>query len=509
MKKYILIIVAAVIAFLIGNFIFKSNHELTFNNVLNDLNERREKLSNYDIDAGQYLCTSTSDDIFTSEEVKHLIEYSKPESRLLSIDEALEDVDCLFKIFKYEYGGYVYFGGDEVFEQAKENIVSEINKESEISITKLEEIIANELMFINDGHLRIGNVRINEKFQKKYYSNEKIGFKEDSKGFYTLVDGKKKYLETINNDVNVEMYMKLSIDERGHLVHYIGLNKEDGPVIEKIPIKYMADDASVDEVIDLFRATTTANHKKATFEEILLNDTPVITLRRFDDVGDETFMKDFVESGHKYKDEKALVIDLRGNSGGSSMWGEFWFENYTGYPVQQGGAKILRFGPLHKQFNSLYLHDNHTSYLNKYNMPELNEFAKKYYDSIKDVMNDDSLNYQLIEREYQVVDNGSIIFVLIDKRVGSSAEDFVLNLKTTNNVVVVGSNTYGCSDVLSMINLYLPNSRTNVFLGFSLDIKQEEPHFFDGVGLEPDIWLANSTMLERVLKLIESETIEN
>ena len=506
MKRYILIIV--VLALFIGSFTFKINHELTFNDVLNDLNEKRKQISNDEINVDQYLYTPTSDDRFTSEDIKHLIEYSKPVSTVLSIEEALEDIDCLFRILKYEYGGYVYFGSDEVFDKAKENIVNELNKTSEIHISELEKIISEKLAFINDGHLRIGDVRINENFIENYYSNEKIVFKEDLKGFYTLVDGNKKYLEAINNDINVKSYMKLSIDESGDIVYYIGMTKEEGPVIEKLSIKYK-EDVSTDDKIDLFRATMTDNYKKPTFEEMVLSGIPVITLRHFDDIGDETFMKDFVESGHKYKDEKALVIDLRGNGGGSSMWGEFWFENYTGYPVQRGGAKILRFGPFHKQFNSLYLHDNHTSYLNKYNMPELNEFAEKYYDSIKDVMNDDSLNYQLIKREYQVVDNDSIIFVLIDKRVGSSAEDFVLNLKSMNNVVVVGSNTYGCSDVLSMINLYLPNSRTNVFLGFSLDIKQEKPHFFDGVGLEPDIWLANSIMLERVLKLIESETIEN
>lgn len=489
--------------------VVNTTQELTFDDVLTDLNDKRDLISKNEINIKQYIYTSVTNDLITSDEAKLLLDNKEPESSLLTEEQALEDVDALFRIFKHEYGGYVGFGGDETFGNAKENIVNELSEYSEIYISALEQIIVEELAFINDGHLHINGTNVNEQFIRKYYFNEKIGFNKDNKGFYTIIEGKRRYIEAINGDTDIESYMKLSIDEDGNLVNYIGMLKEDGPVIEKLKIKYNEGESISNDEIDLIRASTLRNHDKQTFEEEISNGIPVITLRRCDDIDDEILMKNFVESGQKYKDDKVLVIDLRGNSGGSSMWSEMWFKNYTGFSVERGGGNLSRYGPIHKQFNLLYMDEINTSYLDKYDMPELNDIAEKYYDSIKDIMSEDvDLNYKLTERNYQIIDNDNIIFVLIDKGVASAAEDFVLNLKSIDNVVVVGSNTLGCSDVANIMNMYLPNSNINVYLGLAQDMKQDAPHFFDGVGLEPDIWLANSNMLERVLKLIEKNVID-
>ena len=294
------------------------------------------------------------------------------------------------------------------FENAKENIVNELSKRTEVYISVLEQIIVEELTFINDGHLRIGSMFINEQFIQKYYFNEKMGFKKDSNGFFTIIEGKRRYIEMINEDTDIESYMKLSIDEDGNLVNYIGLLKEDGPVIEKLQIKYYEGESISNDEIDLIRASTVRNHDKKTFEEERANGIPVITLRRCDDIDDEILMKKFVESGQKYKDDKVLVIDLRGNSGGSSMWSEM----YTGFSVERGGGNLLRYGPIHKQFNLLYMDDINTSYLDKYDMSELNDLAEKYYDSIKDIMSGEAdLYYKLTERDYQIIDNDNIIHI--------------------------------------------------------------------------------------------------
>lgn len=101
------------------------------------------------------------------------------------------------------------------------------------------------------------------------------------------------------------------------------------------------------------------------------------------------------------------------------------------------------------------------------------------------------------------MNNENIIFVLIDKGVMSSAEGFVEKLRTLDHVVFVGSNTKGATDTPDQLRMYLPNSGLLVYFGVGLDMSKQSPHFMDGVGYEPDLWLDNEDMLERVLNLIK------
>lgn len=485
-----------------------SEIDLTFQGELTRINERRKLLAENELQMNDYMYTSESNNAFTEDEIILLLENKKPLKQLLLKEEAIEDVERLFKIFKYEYAAYIAFGGDEIFNQAKDNIMDELNGVDELYISDLEKIIIEELDFINDGHLRIGNTNIGEAFTRKYYSNEKLSFHKDSKGYYLAVEDEKRYIHSINGDLNVHDSMRLSIDENGQLVYYLGIMRTDGPVVEKLQIEYTSGGNLISEEIELFKATSANNYNKATYEEEIINGIPLITLRRCDDLANETLLKNFVASGSKYRDDQVLIIDLRGNSGGSSVWGDLWFKNYTQQMPGKGGLNIARIGSINEYMLRVMMAENHNYYLDKYEMPELLEYVEDFYVSIKDILNGESdSQYKVDDLQYKIVNNKNTIFVLIDKGVASSGEDFLLNLRSIDNVVVVGSNTRGASDVLSMINLQLPNSRLNIFIGFSLNVKQESPHFFDGVGIEPDIWLANFNMMDRLMKLIDLNSL--
>ena len=64
-------------------------------------------------------------------------------------EQALDDIDYMFRIFKYGYAGYGYFGGDAKFTEARKNIETAINKSPEIiPLNSYYLILYNNLKFI-------------------------------------------------------------------------------------------------------------------------------------------------------------------------------------------------------------------------------------------------------------------------------------------------------------------------------------------------------------------------
>lgn len=114
--------------------------------------------------------------------------------------EAIEDTEYLFSLLKFGYAGYEFFGGNDVFVPAKENIIWSViaSTGDNISINKFLDIIYSELKFIQDSHFNIGNYKLCN--YTKYFSNEKFILHKDDIGFYAKIYGKHFYLEKVNNE---------------------------------------------------------------------------------------------------------------------------------------------------------------------------------------------------------------------------------------------------------------------------------------------------------------------
>ena len=68
-----------------------------------------------------------------------------------------------------------------------------------------------------------------------------------------------------------------------------------------------------------------------------INGLPWITLRSMapNNQSGRDLLAKFVEDAKNLRGEKKIVLDLRGNGGGNSSWGDRWFKNLAGYkPVQ-------------------------------------------------------------------------------------------------------------------------------------------------------------------------------
>ncbi len=244
-------------------------------------------------------------------------------------------------------------------------------------------------------------------------------------------------------------------------------------------------------------------HKNQTaFEQKTIQGIPVLICRNLSDKPEENTLKYLSESGLQLKEESVFIIDLKGNPGGSELWSKFWFENYTGTTPRTGKSSM-------KRYSKLYLYGQKKEkdiaiepFLKKYDMPRLNKVAKSYYGSRDEALDNKAYDTWVVEKnDSKWVNNENTIFVLMDKGVASSGEDFIGYLRTLGNVVFVGNNTSGCQAVSDLQVMFLPNSNLLVYLGAGLDMNKYPPHFIDGVGFEPDIWLDSEGMLERVINL--------
>jgi len=478
------------------------NNSLDFASVQEMINNKRHESVVSDVSIDDYIF-ETDDEDFTEDEVNMLLAHKAFEYKTITKDKALEDIDYLFRIFKLQYGGYTLFGGDETFNEARFRIEDEVSKLDKISTDVLEELLAKELSFINDGHMSIGRKGINKIFDMKYYANEKMSFHKDGKGYYTVEDEAKKYLHSVENDIDVEEYMKLSLDEEGKFVYYLGSLFSENNGTEKVNLEFIDNDELISDEVSLIRSSKKFNRDMVTYEEERINGIPVISIRRFHELDGEIELKKFVESGNKYKDEDIIIIDIRGNIGGTSLWAELWYENYTGHFSESGTNRLTRFSNIYRKLISDYKSNIQIDMFDKYEMPKLNLFIQEYLSTFEKGLSSKGVAYQKDENTYERVKNDRLVFLLVDKAVASAGEGFVVGLKTIDNVIVVGTNTMGCMDISNNAHLFLPNSSIGVFLGVGLEMQYNKPHFYDGVGIEPDIWISNDKILDKVLKMIK------
>lgn len=512
MKKYLVVIISVIAIIVVFSLtLSKKEKEIKLNQIIREVNQERkttlESESKNDIE--QYIYKVSGDkEGFTDEEVEILLQPRAEKQGMILQEDALVDTEYLFKILKYVYGGYGYYGSDEVFDQAKKQVISSINNKEQISINDLKIIFAEKLSFITDGHMKLGRIRINSKHRLHYYCNQQVEIKKNNTGFYYIVNNKKRYLKSINHDNEIERYLKLSVNESGELVYYIGLLENDQNAKLSIPIEYKLDSEIKKDEIKLSKASHQVYKNPTAFEQKTIQGIPILICRRLDDKLEENTLKYFVESGSKLKNEKVFIIDLRGNGGGSDIWCNFWYKNYIGASPKTGKSSMKRYSKLYlyaqKDIQALDIEP----LLEKYDMPRLNEEVKKYYGPKTEALRNKAYDTWEVEvDDSKWVDNENIIFVLMDKGVGSSSEIFIEQLRTLDNVVFVGTNTGGFHDVSDEQKIYLPNSNLYVYLGIGLDMNKYPPYFIDGVGFEPDIWLDNEDMLERVIKLINQSNL--
>ncbi len=103
-----------------------------------------------------------------------------------------------------------------------------------------------------------------------------------------------------------------------------------------------------------------------------------------------------------------------------------------------------------------------------------------------------------------MIKNNIPIIVLVDDKCGSSGEFMLLSLRSLENVIVVGGNSYGAQVCGNTQTYKLPNSGITVDFGRSLEFVYKIANV-DNKGYMPDIWCNPSNTLKAVTNMLKKQ----
>ncbi|MBQ8798989.1 MAG: hypothetical protein IJZ55_05430 [Lachnospiraceae bacterium] len=399
-----------------------------------------------------YMQPETFEQTFTVAQIQELMEEKETVERLTA-EQAAEDVHLTFDLLAYGYGGYHYFGGNEVFLPIRDTILDRLSHMETIETTELRNLLWDNLSpVLIDSHFNIHTslsvpYDTEKKFLQQTYYVPDFYFDDP-----TGIDSQ---------------YVKHTIGPEGAITYCLATvctSPEALPnslIIEgkEHTLKWVVAESvsrTSEEAEQIYSETTVA-----------AKQLPVI--RSYALRGDQTKLEAFTATGTAYRKAPQLVLDLRGNRGGQDIYSDVWLNNFSDINVK---AK------------NLFVHKRSNLYYATY------EFDDTFSGDWEFGTKSDGIPWK----------RDNLVFVLIDNNTASSGETFARLLSFGHRVILVGCNTMGCSTFANNIDYYLPNSGINLYFGHSLC-------FFDcienreGVGLFPDLWVNPADSLDAVVRL--------
>lgn len=421
-------------------------------------------------------------------------------SKRITIDEtkAVEDIEYMFKSLKYGYAGYQYFGGDEKFLKAKENILKELKKVQKdsfgIECMRVEQIIYENLDFIQDGHFSIGSRRTCKNYNMFTTEEYEVG-KEDNLYFLELKN-EKKYIVTIN-DEKPEKYIKLSIDKDGNIVYRLCIVYQSNEDMLSLDIKLK--DGKKENNIRINLDNTSKNYKYKDsnniykYEEIY--NIPVIHLKSFIPSNE---LEEFAEEGKKTSKKDMVIIDLRGNSGGSELYAFDWIKNFTNQEYKSPGFSSQL---LTKNSKNAFLYTAKRM-VDAESFPKVEQQINDMYKNVQGEL--EYIGWSEVALDGAIhINNEKPIFVLMDKHTASAGESFVKALRNCSNTFFIGTNTSGMSNIGNVAYYVLPNSKIGIYFGNTLFV-DNDLEWRDGLGVLPDFWVDSKDAEYRLLRFIKN-----
>lgn len=432
---------------------------------------------------------------FTEEELVSLTEgigRSFNGDRKLSLSQAKQDVDLLFRVFRYCYGVYEYFGGDEVFGEAKDAVLNDLDALGNmLKARDMAAVLKKHLAFIQDGHFYINSSAVLEPLS--YFSTEEFVFSEDNQGYFSQVDGEKQYLLSVDGDTDTEGYMKRSIGPGGELIYYLGMlgeksvrNQIVDAAFDKTTVSLMLNNAAFTKAYDAAPA----------YSEDWKGKVPVVVCR---DLTMPETCKSFISSAAKLSSYEIAILDLRGNSGGSPDAVKQWLNAYGPDGLWKYWLATSAMSRTGRALSYILAHSMDAG-ANYFSLWDTNNRQRDLYMQL----------YRTGENSYDIsrenvplkqLNAEGLLFVLMDDRDFSAGEALLFALRNRKNTIFVGTNSGGALRGGTGQQVVLPNSKISFFYGSSLFFWYDERVFQEGRGFLPDIWV-NGDSLERVQKLI-------
>lgn len=395
--------------------------------------------------------------LLTDEEIKQL--RTPRDTRTITVEAALKDVDLYFRSFEYAYGAYYYFGAD-MFNEIEKNVIADVKKKQKITATELDSILREHMSVLKDGHLRRGEF---DKYEYYYCENQSF-YKEGNK-YYKLIDGDKWYYVGCDSK---HVTMEPHITTTGATVYspvWFYLNAE---AVDSSEITLKNGGKRITETITWIQNSAYAEKRlEIDYKFLMKNGIAYLSVRSFGAARSQYTA--FLNSATKVKKAKAIIFDMRSCSGGSDSYGRQWVTNFTGVTPMQRLMILTRktaiTGSVKKGSEEIYAAGN----------------------------------------VGKMLSNDIPVIVLTDDRCSSATEFTIQNLKTMDNTVVIGGPTKGCSFCCgSLPKMYLPNSGVSYTFGTTMYWFDNRENT-DDIGIKPDIWCNPTDALNASFMLLVRE----
>lgn len=413
---------------------------------------------------------------------------------IVSKQQSLKDIDYLFQVLKYGYACYEYFGGDEVFLQARDAMVQELEEQfsRRFTVDTFIDLLVRHLDFINDGHFQIAHQSLRQR-QSMYMNYEKKFFR-DSEGYYLTTNNVVEYIKYINGQ-NPTQYLHPSLNEEGEIIYRIGLLEYQDT--EEILIELTLESDNSTRTMDLeLSQFSNANVGGTNYERTSIDGIPVVALRSFNYPED---IEEFVRDAKTLKNEDAIIIDFRSNIGGSGLHNREWLDAFF-----SGSYEMPPF--VAARLNTATV----------FNLG-LNYWPHVIEDFNEKILVDYTEQFQSFERGWPEIGfTGSTaqisskvnVVVLMDSRTGSAAETLITLLREAENVVLLGTNSAGATLIANPVPFSLPHSFVGVTIGgiIRMEVDLDSKSFInrEGVGYLPDYWVDPDKALELAVKFIKN-----
>ncbi len=422
-------------------------------------------------------------DLVSKEEAEKLLS-----SRVRSLeewcskDDALKDVELLFRVLKSFYGPYYHFGGEEAFDAAEERILAEIqNKPEKFTIAEFAECIAKKLDFVLDRHFGVGennnlcdinNITVYDFYVKDLY------FYQDDVGYFTKINDRKWYIQQVGTDANFLDYFQITVDGKGQLCYCLLLCEPKTGLHTSIhDITLSRGERSVTLPIAWKMYLQRANLDLKISEKISTKDNIPLLRVRF---GSSTSGTD--------RDDQAQRLRVMGR--------DFLSQDVFIYDFVSGsGCQALFDSIRHQNVElSLYRFSNLASDLGRWNMPwdiaGRGEYGVRYFKGVWGK-------------------NDTLAFTVQDKTDFSAPSLSIANIRAIENSLTIGGSTGGSVGPGGSTNQSMVLYNTGMLVEFGAALQIVAGYTEDGYCIEPDIWYEPREAAEAAYRICEFYGIEN
>lgn len=475
-------------------------YPITLKQVLTEANERNHSVvDNFSINNISDYYFDVDMDGFTADELEML--FTPGYMNGVKPENAKEDIDVLFRILEGSYAGYAYFGGAQAFNQAKADMLSEIETygEKNISATDFANLIRSHLDFVIDNHLLIGSIPLGFDEAYCWYDNNNYEYHRDSNGYYTMIKDEKWYLPE-----NMIYYLKYTIGTSGEIVYglfYVGTDADKDQLPEHLTLTRKNKEKDIE-----IKWGKVPSHSKPSVE-YKLRDTDgfkTAVIAAFLATQNTNTM---INDAKELSKEDYAIIDLRNNIGGLLPDVTMWMYNFANKEIYLKGTTLSYAGVVNDYWHRLMK----VKFLEAY---KEFDFVKEHPQIVNHIVNNESDVYTVtnVDDGIKRIDyntqwtprNGKVLFLLNGKENVSCGEYFIGTCKSLENTLIVGTNSGGClttGDVNGSNILYLPNSKIGILYGSQL-MFCEGSKDFDRYGIMPDIYIGTGDEAEAVARCI-------